>query len=284
MAEKKKIKSPEEVAQESSDFLKKKIKYDQKQFAKAIKNLENKIIDMASDFETKGGFLISDKDAFAQAQKIHSDLQIIFKETYDKTSIRSVKGYNNAVKMVESNLTDMGFAVEFTGIDKTMIDVLQNQSLEQYAIYGQQAQQKIALAMYNAVLSGGSFSSLVDSVSSILTGSLSKQGVPMEVYAEQWANDGLMNFHQEVLSKKGKDAGLTSFLYVGNIMETTRQFCRDRVGKIFTKEEINSWDDQKWQGKSGSAMTNRGGYNCRHHWQPVLNKAAKEIKKKELET
>ena len=264
-----KIKKANDAAMQSSKDLEKKILFDQKMFKVSIKKLENKIIDMAADFDTEKGKLIGYKTNIAQAQKIHSDLKTLFDETYGKASIKSVKGYADVAKKIQSNLKEMGEEAQFTSVDKTMIEALQDQSLDQYAVYGQQAQQKIVSSMYDAVISGGRFSSLVNSISETLTGSLSKQGKPMEQYAELWANDGVMNFHQDVLNKKGEDAGLTSYLYVGNIMLTTRDFCKERVGNIYTKEQVESWNDQKWQGKSGPAMTHRGGYNCRHHWQPV---------------
>lgn len=277
-----KMASAESAAQVSSDALNSKILKDKNLLKKSIRELENKIINMASDFNTDKGQLIGYKTNLAQAQKIHADLQTIFKDTYGKASINSVKGYNNIAKVIKSNLKEMGEAASFTGVDKTMIEALQNQSLDQYAVYGQQAQQKIISSMYNSVISKGNFASLVESISSVLTGSLSTSGVPMEVYAEQWANDGIMNFHQDVLNKKGEQAGLTSFLYVGNIMLTTRDFCKQRVGKVYTKEQIDSWDNQKWQGKSGPAMTHRGGYNCRHHWQPVDPEWAEGIEPKQV--
>ena len=77
-----------------------------------------------------------------------------------------------------------------------------------------------------------------------------------------------MNFHQEVQLFKAEDAGMDSFLYIGDIIATTRDFCRRRVGRVYTKAQIESWNFP-WAGKSGPALTHRGGYNCRHHWQPV---------------
>ncbi len=45
----------------------------------------------------------------------------------------------------------------------------------------------------------------------------------------------------------------------------SRAFCIARHGRVFTREEIQSWTHD-WKGKSGPALTHCGGYNCRHHW------------------
>ncbi len=41
------------------------------------------------------------------------------------------------------------------------------------------------------------------------------------------------------------------------------------MGKVFTLEQIQQLNQLNWQGKSGDLFTSRGGFNCRHHWQPV---------------
>jgi hypothetical protein len=91
----------------------------------------------------------------------------------------------------------------------------------------------------------------------------------MDRYAELYAHDGIRNFHQQVTLKKAEDAGVENFLYYGNLINTSRDFCIARVGKTFTKDEIEAMGSLTWQGKSGPPLTNRGGYNCRHHWVPV---------------
>lgn len=57
-------------------------------------------------------------------------------------------------------------------------------------------------------------------------------------------------------------------IYSGTIMKRTRNFCRRRVNRVYTLEEINSWNEQKWQGKipGVDVKVALGGYGpCRHH-------------------
>lgn len=56
------------------------------------------------------------------------------------------------------------------------------------------------------------------------------------------------------------------FYYQGDEIETSRQFCRERHGKYFTREEAEEWDKQNWPGKIPGVkfIAQRGGYGCRH--------------------
>lgn len=255
---------------------------DRKLLKSSIEKLESDIMSSVKNLKTLKKNLESPKVNLKISQKIHSDLKGMFKETYGNASIRSVNGYNDAVKYIKKNFKDLNIVTDFTGIDKTMISELKKNSLKTYMKYGMDAQEKIVQSMYNSVLARGKFSDLVNEISASLTGKLSKTGKPLSQYAELWANDGLMNFHQTVTLKKGEDAGLDTYVYIGNVMNSTRDFCRRRINKTYTKKEIESWTTP-WAGRSGPALTFRGGYNCRHHWQPVESSIVEEDKKEKKE-
>lgn len=50
------------------------------------------------------------------------------------------------------------------------------------------------------------------------------------------------------------------FLYVGPVDGKTRPFCLERVGKVYTRAEIDQWDN----GQLSNPLVTGGGYNCRH--------------------
>ena len=75
-----------------------------------------------------------------------------------------------------------------------------------------------------------------------------------------------------ILAKKAEEFGITKFKYAGSLIKDSRKWCVDHVGKIYTLEEIENWESQKWQGKkSGDSFVVRGGWNCRHRWLPVVD-------------
>jgi hypothetical protein len=55
------------------------------------------------------------------------------------------------------------------------------------------------------------------------------------------------------------------FFYVGPVDSLTREFCLERVGRVFTRSEIEDMDN----GQLPNVLTTGGGYNCRHAWKHV---------------
>jgi hypothetical protein len=237
---------------------------------RSIKRLEQRIMSSMKALETsKNGELVGPRVNLKQAQKVHQDLAKYFEEMYGTGLHQAMDGFDEVAKAIKDNWPDLDDAIEFTGVDYTVMDTLKKQSLEEFRRFGDGAREQIATAMYDHVVANGTFGGLVAEMAAVLGTGLDKRGNNMARYAKLWANDAIMNFHQAVTMNKANQAGLKSFLYVGNIMRTSRPFCIDRAGKVFTKKEIESWNDMWWDGKRGPAMTYRGGWNCRHHWTPI---------------
>jgi uncharacterized protein with gpF-like domain len=83
----------------------------------------------------------------------------------------------------------------------------------------------------------------------------------------------VMAYNRIVNLEKAKKAGITKFLYVGPDDQVTRPFCVERVGQVWSTEEIDSWDN----GQGLPANIYCGGYNCRHHLRPLSDELAAEL-------
>ena len=95
-------------------------------------------------------------------------------------------------------------------------------------------------------------------------------GANLAVYSSQIVQDALMGFDGQFAKFRADELGLTHYVYYGTIIRDSRDFCVEHVNKVFTEEEARQLWQQEWQGKSGSdPFLDRGGYNCRHHWQPT---------------
>jgi hypothetical protein len=95
-------------------------------------------------------------------------------------------------------------------------------------------------------------------------------GANLANYSSQIVQDALMGFDGQFAKYRADQIGLTSFIYYGTIIRDSRDFCVEHVNQVFTEDEAREIWQQDWQGKSGSdPFIDRGGYNCRHHWQPV---------------
>jgi hypothetical protein len=97
-------------------------------------------------------------------------------------------------------------------------------------------------------------------------------------YATQLVQDSLMGFDGQFAKYRADELGLTHYVYTGTTVRDSRDFCRRNVGKIYSEEEIRDiWSSQSWNGKAqGDPFIVRGGYNCRHHWQPTDPEWGKE--------
>ena len=88
---------------------------------------------------------------------------------------------------------------------------------------------------------------------------------------EFWEKDGLEQFqvHARSLSQAySKRLQLDWAIYAGGEIKTTREFCDERNGKVYSRSEISSWQDEDWQGKkkNHNIFIDVGGYNCRHEY------------------
>ena len=239
-----------------------------KALEKSIKKLEKKIISHAAMLKTSKGKLMSLKINFTHSKKLYKDIVILFEKEYGTAITKEVKRLDKIVGVVLLEFKGLEVATEFTAIDEDMINVLKKNTYAQFEQFGIDARRRVSQAMYDSIIAQAEFGELVSTFSGIMVGGKDVLGRSMSAYAKLYANDAIMNFHQSVLLQKAQTIGLEYFLYAGTAMATTRPFCRQRLMKVYSQEEIQSWDF-KWKGKSGPALTHRGGYNCRHHWRPI---------------
>lgn len=86
------------------------------------------------------------------------------------------------------------------------------------------------------------------------------------------------NYVYDMFSQVDRSAGkiygdklqLNYAIYEGGIIKTSRQFCKDRNGKVFSREEIAEFDPQEARPPGYDPFRDLGGYRCRHHlnWVP----------------
>lgn len=99
-------------------------------------------------------------------------------------------------------------------------------------------------------------------------------------YVGQVAADALQQFERNYVSAVSFDLKLEYFLFLGTSIDDTRPFCRSRVGKAFTKTEVDSWNRLDWTGKipGVDVRIGLGGYRCRHRLLPVSKEVHEKLK------
>jgi hypothetical protein len=87
-------------------------------------------------------------------------------------------------------------------------------------------------------------------------------------------NDRLIN------KQIAEENGLKHYRYSAGTVESSREFCINRVGQVFTDKEIRSWSSFDWQGKSTpyDPFVDVGGYNCMHVLDPISQELYEESK------
>ena len=81
-------------------------------------------------------------------------------------------------------------------------------------------------------------------------------------------------FNRQIEATATADDGpAQAFLYSGPVDDRTRDWCLERVGKVFTREEIDAMDN----GQLPNAFLTGGGYNCRHVFMAVESQELKDL-------
>lgn len=72
-------------------------------------------------------------------------------------------------------------------------------------------------------------------------------------------------FGRQVEALKAGDDDATRFVFLGPVDEKIRPWCREHVGKVYTRQQIDGLDN----GQLNNVFLTGGGYNCRHVWNEV---------------
>lgn len=237
----------------------------------AIKKLEKRIVGLMDKLEREGGRLVSTKVNLVQAQELHAQIGAAMEQIYGGALSRYVsRDMGRITKRSAKYLgTLTGEPQKFIGIDKRYITQLAKADLQQFRALGTQAVDDVGKALYEHLMGGESFNRLKQVVRGTLTGHKSITGRAMTSYARQMSFDTVRNFSNQVTLYKAEKIGLDQVIYYGDVIETSREFCRRNAGKVMTQADIRRLDKQRWDGKSGPFKTHRGGFNCRHSFLPI---------------
>lgn len=72
-------------------------------------------------------------------------------------------------------------------------------------------------------------------------------------------------FGRQVEAMKATGEADEVFAYIGPVDAKLRPFCRQHVGRVYTRAQIDAMDN----GQLPNTFLTGGGYNCRHVWQAV---------------
>ncbi len=274
---------------------------------KALQQLENKVVETALNLPNRNGILFDTRLAIEIRPKLQQAIEELyltkvqtFINDYDKIAANIVATYGKLPIPTEFK--------QITEIDLQVIQQLKKISFSQFQNLGNEFVNTLANEVYQSTLTGRPVVEMVQTLRSKINGIYQQSdnkkaqelvdyiannpngaevntavselqtiygrdrlGDNLNRYATQIVQDSLMGFDGQFAKFRADQLGLTSYVYYGSIIRDSRDFCIENANKIFTEDEIRQkWADETWQGKAqGDPFVVRGGYNCRHHFQPV---------------
>jgi hypothetical protein len=124
----------------------------------------------------------------------------------------------------------------------------------------------VSRAVVIAALGGQSRADMIRSVAETLNGELDKHTVT-------YVDTALVSYDRRVSWDMWEAAGIDKFLYRGPMDVKTRAWCEARVGKTFTREQVEAMDNGT---RLEPVSVYGGGWNCRHVWTPVVGEGSSE--------
>ena len=273
----------------------------------ALENLEKDVVNAVSKAPIRNGILW---DANFAVQ-IRPKLKQLIDKHYALWADNTVREYDKVAQQIIDNIKAVPIDPKFatlTEVDIQTITNLKRLKFTGFMDIASETTNALADEVYSATISGRPYNDMVKNLQQRINGVYIKAdsdeinelvefvrtstdevakelavkklhtiygadrvGNNMRKYAKQLAHDSLMEFDGQFTKAKAEEAGLTHYLYYGDLIGDSRPFCRNNVGRKFEEKEARDlWGSQGWKGKSGSdPFVNRGGYNCRHHLQPI---------------
>lgn len=130
---------------------------------------------------------------------------------------------------------------------------------------GSQVKDDIANLVLQNVSAKSSFRDLKNSLQTLVEGDETTNGA-MQQYLRTYAYDTFSNVQRAVDLNIADTYQFNSFIYSGDIIKDTREFCAERINGIFTRDDLAEWSTMEWKGKNPDVPVeiSLGGYNCRH--------------------
>jgi len=134
--------------------------------------------------------------------------------------------------------------------------------------------QPIQDALLQHIASGGKYKTFKENLREIVVGK------KIETNIDLLAREVTFQYKRSQSMILADKFDIKYFKYSGDDILTSRCFCQQRSGNIYTREEIMKWADLEWGGQIKGTNRNNimqvlGGFNCRHDLLPISERRAK---------
>lgn len=274
---------------------------------KTLRRLEQEVVNIASELPNKTGELYSTRLAIEIRPRLQQAIEEFYLKPV-QTFIKDYDKIAGVIVATYGKLPIPAEFKNITQADLVTIQQLKQLAFTNFQNLGNELANTLAGEVYQSTLVGRSFNDMVQTIREKINGiyqfsdnkkaqqlveyiANNPDGAEVETaidelkqvygrttagdsfvkYASLLVTDSIMGFDGQLAKFRADELGLTSYLYYGSIIKDSRDFCRKHAGKVYTEEQIRQiWANDTGQGRDqGSPFIVRGGYNCRHSWQPI---------------
>ena len=274
---------------------------------KTLRRLEQEVVNIASELPTKTGELYSTRIAIEIRPRLQQAIEEFYLKPV-QTFIKDYDKIAGVIVATYGKLPIPPEFKNITQADLVTIQQLKQLAFTNFQNLGNELANTLAGEVYQSTLVGRSFNDMVQTIREKINGiyqfsdnkkaqqlveyiANNPDGAEVETaidelkqvygrttagdsfvkYASLLVTDSIMGFDGQLAKFRADELGLSSYLYYGSIIKDSRDFCRKHAGKVYTEEQIRQiWANDTGQGRDqGSPFIVRGGYNCRHSWQPI---------------
>ena len=100
----------------------------------------------------------------------------------------------------------------------------------------------------------------------------------LEKYHRNFTYDLYSQVDSAVANEMRQSLDLQFAIYDGDIIDTSRKFCRENIKKVFHISEINAIEITEARPPNYNPIQDRGGYGCRHRWFWISDSLAKRLR------
>lgn len=255
----------------------------QKDSSKVFSQILKRLNDLQLD--NQGNIILNDYN-LAQIEILGEELQGVIYQTGYLENLQKFAAGLDSQKSINVNLLKetIGKDFELDAVYNRLYDQSKKSAIE---LLGDTAVRdnvdEFKSILQNSISQSSSYTDLINNIKTNIEGNDEVEGY-LERYANQYANDLYAITDRTFTTKVAEDFGVQFYEYSGSTISTTRCFCRERVGRIFHKEEIKSWGRKEnlgdcntgggWAGMSretneSTIFSLLGGYNCLHSLIPI---------------
>lgn len=126
------------------------------------------------------------------------------------------------------------------------------------------------------------YESLKASVKQFIAGGKDTTGA-LQKYYRNFAYDTISKVDRATALVYADALELNYAIYEGGLIETSRTFCKEHNGKVYTRKEIAEMQPTEGIAESYDPFTDMGGFACRHHWNWIPKAVAYALRPELME-